>query len=238
MDEDAVLLPENCRRYAAGLRRGRTERETEVIKETGEERLKRLTLDGEWVMKFAELEGKTGEPPRSISFVGIELMPLDYRQLADAWLHLPVTVPLDWRKAKVLETDIVGVDVGAVAKGNAVLESIFSSTTIGLIRGGWLPSGLAVTHPGMTILPDRNVIGQIRARYEDGTVTAGNRDFLDILADQEVRINPLLYAIEGNGRGIPVCSTVKAQLEEAVQLVERALPKATLVSEVWKGRWG
>lgn len=199
-----------------------------MIKDTGEERLKQLTVSGNWVMKFAELEGKPGEPTRSISFVGIEFKPLDYRTLADAQLHLPVTVPLDWRNAKIIECDIAGMDIDAVVKGNAVLESILSSSTIGLLQGGWLPSGLAVTRPGVTILLDRNVVGQIRARYEDGTVIAESRDFLDLLAELEIRINPLLFAIEGNGRGIPAPSTVKAQLEEAVQIIEKALPKATI----------
>jgi len=196
--------------------------------ETREQRLKRIAAVGDWVMKFAELEGQNGQPARSISFVGIEFLPLGYQQLAEARLHVPVTVPLDWHNAKVLETDIPGVDIDKIAKGHATLESIFSSMTVSLQRGGWLPSGLAVSRPGVTVLPDRNAVSQIKARYEGGTVTAGERDFLDMLADLDVRINPLLFAIEGNGRSIPAPALVAAQLEEAVALIGRALPKATL----------
>jgi hypothetical protein len=180
-------------------------------------------------MKFLELEGPDGGPPRSISFVGIDFKPLGYRQLADAKLHLPVTVPLDWHNAKVVETDVRDVDVDGIARGNATLDSIFSSTTVSLQRGGWLPSGLAITRRGVTVLPDRNAIGQIKARYVDGAVVAEGRDFLDMLADIEVRINPLLFALEGNGREIPSPAVVEAQLKEAVEMVARALPKATLV---------
>lgn len=197
--------------------------------ESSEERLKRLRQTGDWVMKFAELEGQNGEPPRSISFVGIEFKPLDYRQLADARLHQPVTVPLDWHSARLVETDVPGVDLDGIAKGNATLESIFSSTTVSLQRGGWLPSGLGVTRRGVTVLPDRNVVAQIKARYDGGTVVAADRDFLDMLADLEVRINPLLFAMEGNGRGIRAPSVVEAQLQEAVQLLRKALPKTELV---------
>lgn len=197
--------------------------------ETSEERLKRLAQAGDWVMKFAELEGQAGEPPRSITFVGIEFKPLDYRQLAEARLHQPVTVPLDWHNARLVETDVPGIDIDGIAKGNATLESLFSSTTVSLQRGGWLPSGLAVTRRGVTVLPDRNVVAQIKARYDGGAVVAADRDFLDMLADLEVRINPLLFAMEGNGRGIPTPSIVEAQLQEAVQLIRKALPKTELV---------
>lgn len=197
--------------------------------ETSEERLQRLAQTSDWVMKFAEIEGRDGEPPRSITFVGIEFKPLGYGQLADARLHLPVTVPLDWHNARMVEADIPGIDLDGIARGNATLESIFSSTTVSLQRGGWLPSGLAITRRGVTVLPDRNVVAQIKARYSGGAVVTADRDFLDMLADLEVRINPLLFAMEGNGRGIPSVATVEAQLEEAVRLIARALPKATLV---------
>lgn len=196
--------------------------------ETREQRLERIANAGDWVMKFAELEGQDGEPPRTISFVGIEFIPLDYQQLADARLHAPVTVPLDWHNARIIETDIPGVDIDKVAKGHATLESIFSSTTVSLQRGGWLPSGLAVSRPDVTVLPDRNVISQIKARYEGGAIVAPNRDFLDMLADLEVRVNPLLFALEGNERGIPSPALVATQLEEAIALIGKALPKATL----------
>ncbi|UUL83975.1 hypothetical protein [Sphingomonas qomolangmaensis] len=64
--------------------------------ETTEQRLTRIAGVGDWVIKLTELEGQDGQPARSISFVGIEFLPpLGYRQLAEARLHVPVTVPLD-----------------------------------------------------------------------------------------------------------------------------------------------
>lgn len=193
-----------------------------------QDRLTRLARMGDLVMKVVEDEGRDGEPPRSISFVGIEFKPLGYRELADARLHLPVTVPLDWSNARVLETDVPGVNIDGYAQGKATLESIFSSTTVSLQRGGWLPSGLAVSRHGVTVILDRNVVGRIKSRYEGGTVLASDGDFLDVLNDLDVRINPLLFAMEGNGRGIPSPAVVRAQLDEAVELIGTALPNATL----------
>lgn len=57
--------------------------------EPPEERLKRIAQPADLVMKMVETERRDGEPPRSISFVGIEFKPLAYAQLADARLHLP-----------------------------------------------------------------------------------------------------------------------------------------------------
>ena len=204
------------------------------------ERLKRLAEPGDYVMKFAETEGRDGFPPRSISFVGVQFEPLGYEDLARARLYLPVTVPLDWRNVRIFETDIDGVDIEKVARGNTTLESVFSSTTVSLQRGGWLPSGLAVTRKGVTILPDRNVITQIKGRFEGDKVVGAGRDFLDMLTGLEVRINPLLYAMEGNNRGIPSPATVEAQLNEAISFVGKALPKAQIVvgSESLNGALG
>jgi hypothetical protein len=196
--------------------------------ETKEERLDRLAKPGDWVMKFAELEGPDGQPSRSITFVGVEFKPLGYEALAKARLHEPVTVPLDWHNAKVVETDVEGVNIDAIASGNATLESIFSSTTVSLQRGGWLPSGLGTSRRGVTVLPDRNVISQIKARYDGGAVVAEGRDFLDMLADLEIRINPLLFAMEGNSRSIPSPDVIESQLREAIELVAKALPKASM----------
>lgn len=199
------------------------------MSESPEERLERLARPGDLVMKLLENEGRENEPPRSISFVGIEFKPLGYKQLANARLHLSVTVPLDWSNARVLETDVPGLDIDGYARGHATLESVFSSTTVSLQRGGWLPSGLAVSRHGATVLPDRNVVGQIKARYQDGTVVASTQDFLDVLNDLHVRINPMLFAMEGNGRSLPAPPMVELQLNEAVDLIGKALPKATLV---------
>lgn len=67
------------------------------MSDSPEERLEHLGRPGDLVMTFVENKDRESEQPRSISFVGIEFKPLGYKQLSDARLHLPVTVPLDWR---------------------------------------------------------------------------------------------------------------------------------------------
>lgn len=84
--------------------------------------------------------------------------PLDYDQLADARLRQPVSIPLNWSHARIIDTNIDGVDINVLARGNATLESTHSSVAVSLQRGGWLPPGLAIADGGLTILPDRNVI--------------------------------------------------------------------------------
>lgn len=136
-------------------------------------------------MKFVELEGRDGNPPQSVSVAGMTFSPLDYDQLAAAKLHQPISVDLDWRHARIIETTIAGIDIEGVARGHARLESTHNSAVVSLQQGGWLPSGLAITNGGITILPDRNVVSLIKGRYENGVVIGKGMDFMDLLADQE-----------------------------------------------------
>lgn len=180
-------------------------------------------------MKFVELEGRDGNPPQSVSVAGMTFNPLDYDQLAAARLHQPLLVDLNWHHAKIIETTVAGFDIEGVARGHARLESTHNSTVVSLQKGGWLPSGLAIADGGITIFPDRNVVSLIKGRYENGAVVGKGMDFMDLLADQEVRINPLLYAIEGNCRAIPDRPVVEAQIAEVVAFFRKALPNAELV---------
>ncbi|MGR9258430.1 hypothetical protein [Rhizobium leguminosarum] len=180
-------------------------------------------------MKFVELAGQDGKPPQSVSVVGMTFDPLDYDELAAARLHQPLSVQLNWRHARIIDTNIEGFDINGLARGNATLESTHSSAAVSLQRGGWLPPGLAIADGDLTILPDRNVISLIKGRYDNGSLVGVDKDFLDLLTEHEVRINPLLYAIEGNGRKIPDHRLVKEQMEEAIAFLRKALPKAVLV---------
>lgn len=180
-------------------------------------------------MKFIEHSGPDGTPARTVSVVGMSFEPLDYDQLSGARLHQPVSVPLNWSHARIIETNIDGVDIAGLAGGNAALESTHSSVAVCLQRGGWLPPGLAIADGGLTILPDRNVISLIKGRYHDGSLVGSGKDFLDLLTADEVRINPLLYAIEGNERKIPDRQAVEEQMVEVISFLRKALPKAKLV---------
>lgn len=191
--------------------------------------MKSLYGDSGLAMKFVELEGRDGNPPQSVTVAGMTFNPLDYDQLAAARLHQPVSVQLNWRNAKILETNIEGADIEGLARGNATLESNHRSAAVSLQEGGWLPSGLAIADSGLTILPDRNVVSLIKGRYDKGLVVGEGMDFMDLLAEHDVRINPLLYAIEGNSRAIPDRVVVEAQMAEVAAFFRKALPKAELV---------
>ncbi|MDC7682144.1 hypothetical protein PQU92_02585 [Asticcacaulis sp. BYS171W] len=194
--------------------------------ETRELRLKRLAKPGDYIMRYQETDGVGGKPPRSITFVGAEPMPLGYAELEAARLHKPVSARLDLRNARIVETDDPDLDIDSVAHIKALLESPFSSRTVSLQRGGWLPSGLAMLSGNTTILPDRNTFCEIKGRFQDGASVRQDDDFLDLLTDFQGRINPMLFAIEGNIRQIPDVDTVASQLVEAVNLIQSALPKA------------
>lgn len=178
---------------------------------------------------FRELEGPDGGPGRTIAFTDVDIRPRDYAELAAASSDKPVTITLEMYNGRILHTDLEGVDPGKVAHLTSVLESPFTSRAIGLVRGGWLPSALAATKAGTTILVDRNVITEIVGRFAGGVKRGRQPDFLDLFGDQPVRINPLLYALEGNSRRIPDPVQAKAQIDEAVMKLRRALPMAEII---------
>lgn len=180
------------------------------------------------VFVVKELEGPNGGPPRTIAFTDVDIRPLSYDQLATTKLHQSVTVPLEMSNGRVVDTDIDGVDTSRYANFRMTLESPFTSKAISLVRGGWLPSGLAAHRAKTIVLVDRNVVTEIVSRFAGGSRRGREPDFLDIFGDQHVRINPLLYAMEGNTRCEPGPELVAAQLEEVTVKLRSALPKARL----------
>lgn len=181
------------------------------------------------VLKYVEVNEETGMPTgRSASFLGVELQALQYTDLIHQTLE-KIAIPLRWKNARVLESTIPEITLEEFASGNAVLESVYSSRTIGLVKGGWLPSGLALQE-GMIVMPDRCTITELFGRFLDGKKTEGaNDDFLDFFGDQHIRINPLLFVLEGNERKNPSPTVVEQQFEEACAKIKTALPKAELV---------
>ncbi|MDE8654268.1 hypothetical protein [Novosphingobium album (ex Liu et al. 2023)] len=185
--------------------------------------------DGDPMFIFAELAGPDdGTEPRTLSFANAEVQPLDYGALRDARLHRPLAIPFVCRNGQVVDTTIEGIDPGKRVSASATLESPFTSHAIGLVKGGWLPSAFAVAHQNTTVLVDRNVVTQIVGRFENGQARRSDRDFLDLFADQPIRINPLLYAMEGNGRTIPTKDEAQAQLLEVESKLRSALPHAEI----------
>ena len=173
---------------------------------------------------FVEHEGQNGAPAYTMSFVDLQPKPLSYEALLTARLHEPVTVPLDWSNAKLVATNHPDIDMTASYAGQTEVESPLASRTIALVQGGWLPSILALRNYTGDVLLDRNVVTEIVGRFDGGRLVGAKADFLDLLADQPVRLNPLLWVLEGNQKALPSPQLARQQLDEVVGKLTRALP--------------
>lgn len=178
------------------------------------------------VLVFQETSGADGKPSRRIAFTDYDIKPLGFSELAATALGSKVTVPLEVQNARVLDGD--GVPEESRHRFETTLESHFTSKAIGLVKGGWLPSTLGAYRSRYTFLLDRNIITEIVGRFQQGNLVGREPDFLDLFRDEPVRLNPLLYALEGNSRAIPNPQQVSDQFEEVVEKLQKALPKAIL----------
>lgn len=175
---------------------------------------------------FREQERPGGGAPRTIAFTDVDIVPRSYEELAAARLHEPITIPLQMFNGRIVETDVEGVDTSRYAHVTTTLISPFTARAIGLVRGGWLPSGLAATRDTALVMPDRNIVTAIAGR-SPGKSRA--EDFLDLFRDRPVQISPLLYALESNGRALPTPEEAQQQLAEAIAKLGEALPQARLM---------
>ena len=190
---------------------------------------RRTPQPGDPMFTFTELEGPDGGEPRTLSFVNAQVQPLDFATLQSAKIHKPVTIPLVWRGGTLIDTTIEGRAPGETVNASATLQSEFTSRAIGLVRGGWLPSAFAVMYQKTTILVDRNVVSQITSRFANGKRRGKQEpDFIDLFADQPIRINPLLFVLEGNRRTIPTPEDAATQFAEVEMKLRAALPEAEL----------
>ncbi len=178
---------------------------------------------------YKEQERPGGGPLRTIAFTDVDIRPRTYEELASAKLHAGITIPLEMYNGRIVETDVEGIDTSKYAHITATLVSPFTAKAIGLVRGGWLPSALAATRETAVILPDRNIITEISGRFDGGKRVGRDPDFLDLFEDEPIRINPMLFAMEGNGRTLPTPEAARGQIEEAVAKLRQALPAATLM---------
>lgn len=180
-------------------------------------------------MVFQECDGDMKPTGRAATFAGVEFAPLQFSDLIDKKLSDKVVVPLRWTRARVVESTIPEIGIDQVSSGHATVESVYSTKTIGLVKGGWLPPGLAV-RADMIVIPDRCTIADLRGRFCGGIKkNESEKDFLDFFAGSGIRINPLLYAIEGNQRKDPSPEAIEQQLNEAVVALRAALPEAEIV---------
>lgn len=105
-----------------------------------------------------------------------------------------------------------------------------SSRVFALVEGGWLPSALAL-QDGSLLIPDRNIVGEIRARFKGKKKTSEfGDDFFDLVAGNRLIINPILYAMEGSaGDRSPDENQLLALYEKASIKIKEALPDATVI---------
>ncbi|MEC8878797.1 MAG: hypothetical protein VYC49_01485 [Pseudomonadota bacterium] len=182
------------------------------------------------ILKFVETDDTGSHTGRTASFSDVEFKPLQYVHLSSLKSGNKVTIPLRWENASISESNIPEVKAGDFASAATMLETLYSPKTIGLVKGGWLPAGIALQN-NITVLPDRCTISELKARFSGGAKRKEDKDFLDFFADHPVRINPLLFAIESNIRTIPTPDLIEQQLDEARSKIKSALPQAELVPD-------
>ncbi|MDZ4372203.1 MAG: hypothetical protein U1C74_12365 [Phenylobacterium sp.] len=168
-------------------------------------------------------------PPARFSFESVRPQPLGYDALVAARPSALVDIPIEWRDATVLATNVDDLDTSLPCRVTARLQSPFTSRAIGLVKGGWLPSFLATLDSNTTILLDRNVVSEIVARFDGGLLKGRDPDFIDLFANYQVRLNPMPFVMEGNQKRNPSALEVRDQLEEVTRKLAAALPQATLV---------
>jgi hypothetical protein len=181
------------------------------------------------LLKFQESDQGDGSPARWVELSDLAFTPLDYAALKGAILHQPMRIRLDGT-GTIVSSSLGETGVGQRSEFKSALESPFSSKCIGLVRGGWLPSAIALQNDTI-VLPDRCVVAQLSARLKNGIrKPQAPEDFIDLFADSTVRINPLIFVLEGDGRENPNLVTLERQLKEAVSMLRSALPKVTFVA--------
>ncbi|MDG4885448.1 hypothetical protein [Mesorhizobium sp. WSM4884] len=184
---------------------------------------------GKQMLRVVESVQEGGSPGGEITFSEVSFDPLGYAELRDAILHEPLHIPL-CGQGKVIASNIEGLELGQIGRFNTKLESRFKSKSIGLVRGGWLPSAMAL-EDNSVVLPDRCVVAELNARLKNGLPKSkAENDFIDLFADSAIRINPLLFVLEGDARQNPRPEMVERHLSEAVSKLRSALPKAILVA--------
>ncbi|TJW67115.1 MAG: hypothetical protein E5X43_36030, partial [Mesorhizobium sp.] len=84
-----------------------------------------------------------GEKGREIQFANLTFEPLGYEHLANARLDQPMVIPLAGR-GTIIGGDVGPTELGQIGSFRVELQSRFASKSIGLVKGGWLPSAIAL----------------------------------------------------------------------------------------------
>lgn len=177
------------------------------------------------LITYREEDEITGKPTgRFISFSNINFIPLQYSDLV-ALKPGKSKIPLRFENTTIQKSNYPNIPENKLVDGQLPLETEYSSKTLGLIKGGWLPSGLALKS-NTIIIPDRCTVSEIFHHFRNGEKVSQKNDFLDFFADKRIKINPILFALEGNQKRNPSPEVVSQQFNEACVKIKTALPFA------------
>lgn len=171
------------------------------------------------------------ETQRRLSLSEVEFEPLGLEDLLmlHGKLNEPITFRMRLRSARIDSSEFENLVSGKRVNASGELDSTHCSNILALVDGGWLPSGLTLDEKAL-LLPDRCTVGAIRGRFASGIRKEGLRDdFLDFAQGKRLRINPILFALEGtSGCSYPTPSELSDLFDRASAKILQALPQATI----------
>ncbi|MEO6590314.1 MAG: hypothetical protein ABIP06_13530 [Pyrinomonadaceae bacterium] len=98
-----------------------------------------------------------------------------------------------------------------------------------LVEGGWLQPPFVRPR---NLLVDRNVVSNIK-KITQGSSQERIQDlewWLELVENDDLIINPILYAIEGDQRRFPTLDEFKESFEEALLEIKNVFPRAKLIT--------
>lgn len=147
----------------------------------------------------------------------------------------PVTVELTGQVAEGSDLSSPGApQLGTWVTRPLKLNPSIKSDTICLVEGGWVPLIYCMT--GTNLFLDKNVVAEIKAKFDNGKLKpqkSEKRDFLHLLEERACSsvLNPLPFALEGNVMGLPDPETAIEQLHVAKADLAKALPHIKVYPE-------
>lgn len=182
-------------------------------------------------IKYVETLGSPGQPAREVTVTADGISPLGIQELLSFRPGRKVAMPLNLVNARVLDTNVDGLDIGSIGAIRCDLDSHYTSSVLALRPGGWLPAGFAIDERALLLL-DRNVFRAIERRFRIGKEERSREpDFLDAFAQPGVSVSPLLYALESSARAQPTYAQAAGELENATRRLRDALPEANLAAD-------
>lgn len=172
------------------------------------------------------------------SFTGGKILPLSYEALEKQISNEPGKLSIVLENVRVIESAHKKVNQGSIISFNTDLSTNRSFNSFCLVEQGWLPLGLPIDVDAI-LLPDKSTISTIVHRFnpsKSGAHKSG--DIIEFLREKPIRINPSLFAIEGNIRAALSDEEVEQQLDEAYDKITRTLPKAILFPKDQSGLEG